>query len=316
MARGRIAVRIAALGCIGVWLGVLALAVTTPATRHSARAAGQNAAAVIVDDGSGPRTFCVLFSADSISGVEALQATRLAVTTRAFGASGAAVCAVGGTGCGAGSDCLTCKAPQYWGYSRAGVGASGFTYSMVGASSVRVTNGSVEGWQWGTGSSPAFASFADICPDVPAGGGGGTATTPPPAGGGGTSGGGATSGGGGAPGGGGATGSRAGASGSGTVSTGAPVTSIDPVTGEIVTVDPAAGGDDASTPAPDTASSQGPTAMRGTIVNADTAAPATDAADSTTDSPTSTILGWVVFAVLVVAVVVAVAVLRVRGGRA
>lgn len=316
MARGRIAVRIAALGCAGVWLGVLALLVTTPATRHPARAAGQNAAAVIVDDGTGPRTFCVLFGADSISGVEALQATKLAVTTRAFGANGAAVCAVGGTGCGAGSDCLTCKAPQYWGYSRAAVGASGFTYSMVGASSVRVTNGSVEGWQWGTGGSPAFASFADICPDFPSGsgGGGGTATTPP-SGGGGTprGGGGAPSGGGGAPGGGGATGSRVG--GSGTGSAGAPVTSIDPVTGAVVTVNPAAGADGAPTADPNTPASQDPVAMRGTVVNADTAAPATDTTDPTTDTGASTILGWVVFAVIVVAVVVAAAVLRVRGGR-
>lgn len=321
--RVAIAVRLAALGCAGVWLGVLALLVTTSATPRAAKAAGQNAAAVVVDDGGGPRTFCVLFGADSISGVEALQATRLAVTTRAFGANGAAVCAVGGTGCGAGTDCLTCKAPQYWGYSRAAVGATGFTYSMAGASSTRVTNGSVEGWLWGTGGSPAFASFAQICPNVTGGGGGGggsggegTATAPPPAAGGtggindapgpgGTSG---TTAGGGS-----ASGSQGGGSGDG--STAVPVTSIDPVTGAVVTVDPAPGTGGGSAEDPNAVPSQGPTAMRGTVVNADATSPDADTAGPTAGSSTATILGWIVFAVIVVAVVVAVAVLRVRGGR-
>lgn len=315
-------VRVLAFGCAAVWLGVLALVSTTAARPRPAAASGQNAAAVVVDDGSGPRAFCVLFSADSISGLEALQATRLPVTTRAFGANGAAVCAVGGTGCGAGTDCLTCKAPNYWAYSRAATGATAFTYSMVGAASTRVTNGAVEGWLWGQGGSPAFSRFADICAQAASGGGG--------AGGGGGGGGGGAGGGTAAPSGGGGGGTAASSGGGGGASTpapgdgsgsggAAPVTSIDPVTGEVVTVIPTDAGPDAAATAGDTTSGGAdPAGMTGTVVDADTTAalgttPA-EMSDATTPSGAWKLVGWIAFAVLVVGTVAAVTVLRVRRG--
>lgn len=325
--RVRLAVRIVAFCCVGIWLAVIALVGAEAPGPRPAAAAGQNAAAVVVDDGSGPRSFCVLFSGDSISGVAALEATGLGVATRAFGAKGAAICGVGGTGCGGGTDCLTCKAPNYWGYSRAAPGAGGFTYSMAGAGTTTVTNGAVEGWLWGTGGSPAFRSFAEICPNLGGGGSGGASGggnsgggSPPPGGG---SGAGATAGGSGGSASGGAAGSGAGGAaasgaqpGGGAGAAGAPVTSIDPVTGEVVTVVPA--GD----PAAATATAADPNATStvtgtGTVVDADAAAAqlAADGGDEASDAAGSWV-GWVVFAVIVAALATAGVVLRLRRGPA
>jgi len=167
--------RVAAAAAVLVWLFVAALA---PSPVPPAQAAPQNAAAVVVDDGTRVSTFCVRFSSDSISGVEALQATGLPVVTRAFGGMGAAICSLGGTGCGSGTDCLTCRAPLYWAYHRQNAAADGFTRSNVGAGSTRVTNGTVEGWKFGTGEAPEFRTFASVC----SGGSGGAnpATTSAP----------------------------------------------------------------------------------------------------------------------------------------
>lgn len=325
--RVRLAARVVAFCCVGIWLGVIALVGAEAPGPRPAAAAGQNAAAVVVDDGSGPRSFCVLFSGESISGLEALQATNLGVTTRAFGAKGAAICGVGGTGCDGGTDCLTCKAPNYWGYSRAAAGAAGFTYSMAGSGTTAVTNGAVEGWLWGTGGSPAFRSFAEICPNLGGGGGSGSGGSgAPPAGGSpgaGSSGGGTNAGGGGGSAGAagpGAAGSGSGSGGgSGTpAGAGAPVTSIDPVTGEVVTVIPV--GDPAASSAAGTDPAATSTVTgTGTVVDADTASATLAAGEDTGDETSGGgdgWAGWIVFAVIVGAIATAGVVLRLRRGPA
>lgn len=108
-------------------------------------------AAVVVDLGDGDvRRACVRLDAASITGLEALQRGGMTPAVRGFSGMGVAVCALCGTGCGTGNDCLTCKAPKYWGYFRAEPGAGEFTYSSVGAGATAVRPGGVEIWRWGT----------------------------------------------------------------------------------------------------------------------------------------------------------------------
>ena len=66
------------------------------------------------------------------------------------------MCALYGVGNPADSNCLIGPGGAYWAYYRAGPGATGWTYSRGGASGTTVTDGSVEGWRYGTGAAPAF----------------------------------------------------------------------------------------------------------------------------------------------------------------
>jgi hypothetical protein len=136
-----------------------------------AAAQSQNRAAIIVHTGGGSAAVCVRFSEASISGLDALQRAGLGAAIRGFSGQGGAVCGINGTGCPADNSCLTCQAPNYWAYHRAGAGAGGFTFSSSGAGATQVTDGSVEGWQWGTGSAPPFQTVDQVC---------GAASPPPP----------------------------------------------------------------------------------------------------------------------------------------
>lgn len=167
-----------------------------------AQAGGQNRAVVVVDTGGSVRAACVLFSESSISGAEALQRAGMAPVLQGYGGLGAGVCSLNGVGCPSDGSCLTCQAPSYWQYWRSSGG--GFSYSNAGASGTQVTDGSIEGWSFGSSRTPPpLRSVDDVCgaeappPTSP--------PAPPPAGGGG---------GGGAPGSGGVAG--AGATGGGT----------------------------------------------------------------------------------------------------
>ena len=123
--------------------------------------------------------------------VTGLQALRMvaSVTTVGFGGSGEAVCAINGVGNEATPNkCLIGPNGNYWSYWRAAPGATGWQYSSRGAGATSVTDGSVEGWRYGTGGPPPFTSFCAVAgcappptavPAVPSGGGS-TAAAPAP----------------------------------------------------------------------------------------------------------------------------------------
>ena len=123
--------------------------------------------------GGGSAAVCVRFDEAAISGLDALQRAGLGAVIRGFSGQGGAVCGINGVGCPADDSCLTCQAPNYWAYHRAGPGAGGFSYASVGAGSTQVTDGSVEGWQWGTGAPPPFQTVDQVC--------GAATPSPPPA---------------------------------------------------------------------------------------------------------------------------------------
>lgn len=136
-------------------------------------ASGPNRAVVVADSGTGVIVRGIEFSGDSISGLEALQLAGLSPVLQSFNGEGGAVCALQGVGCPSDDSCLTCD-PRgyYWAYWQGPAGSTGYAYSRVGAGSTRVHDGDVEAWRWGTGSAPAYHSFASVYPPTP---------TPPPA---------------------------------------------------------------------------------------------------------------------------------------
>lgn len=133
-----------------------------------------NRAGIIVRFSDGRvQTSCVSFETESISGLDLLQRTGLDVIAQSSG-GGAAVCKIGGDGCAFPAEPCFCKfgggqQGQYWAYWR--LNGAAWQYAAQGASSVRVTNGDVNGWAWGTGSvqsgaQPPVTTFEQICPAV------------------------------------------------------------------------------------------------------------------------------------------------------
>lgn len=121
-------------------------------------------AAVIIDTGQGaPKTACITFRGDTISGAQALELANAQPVYQSFAGTGRAVCALCGVGCPAGDTCLTCAGSTFWNYFHAKSGATSFTLSGVGASSSEVRDGDVEGWRFGVGQKPAFLSYNTIC---------------------------------------------------------------------------------------------------------------------------------------------------------
>jgi len=129
----------------------------------------EHRAAVVVDTGTEVRRVCVRFTEESLTGIEALVRAGTDPVLRAFAGKGAAVCALCGTGCPGDESCLTCDpAGRFWSYSRATSGTAALRTSGVGASSTTVRDGDVEGWRWGTGGTPPFATVAEVCGEVAA----------------------------------------------------------------------------------------------------------------------------------------------------
>lgn len=127
-------------------------------------AAADHRAGVLIDTGTQVKRVCLHFPEDSISGVEALARANVQAVFQGYTGKGIAVCALCGVGCPAGESCLTCDAGgRYWSYSRAPAGTSVLRTSPVGASSTEVHDGDVEGWKWGLGGIPPFATVEEIC---------------------------------------------------------------------------------------------------------------------------------------------------------
>lgn len=133
-----------------------------------------NRAGIVVKFSDGRvQTSCVSFQTESISGLDLLQRTGLDVIAQSSGGS-AAVCKIGGDGCAFPAEPCFCKfgggqQGQYWAYWR--LNGSAWQYSAQGASSIRVTNGDVDGWAYGTGNvqsgaAPPVTPFDQICPAV------------------------------------------------------------------------------------------------------------------------------------------------------
>lgn len=122
--------------------------------------AGENHAAVIVDTGQTVKKVCVTFSEEAISGAEALRRANVDAVFTSYGDKGQGVCAICGVGCPAG-DCF-CDRSRFWAYHRAAPGGA-YAFSRAGASSTTVRDGDVEGWRWGTGGAPPYASVGEVC---------------------------------------------------------------------------------------------------------------------------------------------------------
>jgi hypothetical protein len=156
----------AALGALWA-LALVPVAEAATTQGAAARQSAPHRAVVVVDDGAGPREFCVRFDGE-ITGLAALQATGLPLVLDGFAGMGSAVCKIDGTGCSA-SSCLTCAIPLYWQYLRAAPGASTLTASGAGASTTTVTDGAVEYWRWTSGGAPPAKPSVDaVCGARPA----------------------------------------------------------------------------------------------------------------------------------------------------
>ena len=158
----------------------------------SARADTMHRAAVIVEGDGQVRRIVVEFPEDSITGIELLRRAGADPVVYAYSGIGGAVCRLFGVGRDAGPDCLggTNGDARYWAYFRASAGSSTFRYAAVGGGSTSVRDGDVEGWRYGTGASPTYASIDSILgisppptapPPTVVGGAASGSTPPPPA---------------------------------------------------------------------------------------------------------------------------------------
>lgn len=142
------------------------------------RAETVHRAAVIVEGDGQTRRVVVEFPEESITGIELLRRAGADPVVYSYSGVGGAVCRLYGVGRDAGPDCLggTGGDARYWAYFRAPAGSTSFRYAAVGGGSSTVRDGDVEGWRYGTGAAPAFASIDAILGIAP------TPTVLPPTG--------------------------------------------------------------------------------------------------------------------------------------
>jgi hypothetical protein len=107
-------------------------------------------------------TKCVSFTQSTITGLDLLKSSGLAVETATNPSQGTAVCKIGDKGSPA-SDCFG-SMPNYWSYWQ--LGNNGWEYSAIGSEQSQVTDGAVNAWNWGTGDQPPTISFQNICEGV------------------------------------------------------------------------------------------------------------------------------------------------------
>lgn len=111
-------------------------------------AVATNYAGLVVRHGDGSAvTRCVAFDEPSISGIELLSRSGLSIVTES---SGYGVAVYGIDGEGTVEDWKTGRGS--WGYWHL---RGGWAFSSVGASSYQVKPGDVEGWSWGSQTSPS-----------------------------------------------------------------------------------------------------------------------------------------------------------------
>lgn len=112
----------------------------------------QRAALLVLHSDGTLRQACVEFSEPSVSGYELLTRSGLASIVDPRNAMGVLVCSIDGEGCSFPEDDCLCACRdtgpcQYWAYfTRASDGS--WTYSPVGPSTRRVSDGDVDAWVW------------------------------------------------------------------------------------------------------------------------------------------------------------------------
>jgi len=123
------------------------------------QAAGEiNVAGIAIDYGDDQVTYGIVpFAEDSLSGIELLERSGVALLTVEFGGLGTAVCVIEETGCDLGA----CRArlcqtgdpdSPFWQYLRR-TGDGAWQSAPLGPSSSTVEDGDVDGWFW-TGQAP------------------------------------------------------------------------------------------------------------------------------------------------------------------
>jgi iron complex transport system substrate-binding protein len=111
---------------------------------------------VVIQGADGlPQTYCVALNGDHPTGLEAVLATGLEITTSS-GPQGTLVCRVDQVGCTPPDENCFCQCEggdtcAYWAYFHLGERGN-WQYSAVGAENYLVTQGAVEGWWWRVGS--------------------------------------------------------------------------------------------------------------------------------------------------------------------
>lgn len=127
--------------------------------------------------GGGSNDYCATVAAGS-TGMDVLRARATALGRPQPREQNGLLCAIDGkpaTGCGVAD---SNGGYDYWSYWHRPAGASGWSYSRVGADDYAPGNGSQEGWQWVQGQSeanaprPPLVAFDQVCR---------SASTPPPA---------------------------------------------------------------------------------------------------------------------------------------
>jgi hypothetical protein len=107
-------------------------------------------------------TTCVSFTESSITGLDLLQRSGLAIETAVNPNQGTAVCKIGKAG-NSSNDCFG-SMPNYWSYWSLNTNA--WEYSVISADQGRVMDGSVNAWSWGSGNAPSLITFQNICEGV------------------------------------------------------------------------------------------------------------------------------------------------------
>ncbi|MEW6567655.1 MAG: hypothetical protein AB1449_05720 [Chloroflexota bacterium] len=155
--------------------------------RQSTATSIQQAGLLVVHGDGAIEQSCIRFPESSISGYEVLQRSGLSLIVDPRNTMGILVCSVDGEGCSFPQvDCLcACRGMAgctYWAYFTHGPDGA-WTYSPVGASARRVSDGDLDAWVWLSGTGPAGPESPPL-PDIdvddvcgPAGGGGALSPT-------------------------------------------------------------------------------------------------------------------------------------------
>jgi hypothetical protein len=133
---------------------------------------------LVVVHGDGAVTSqCLTFQGEEISGYELLEQSKLDLNIDASNSMGATICRLDGEGCNYPQDDCFCQCQSsrnciYWSYWHLEGGQ--WQYSSLGASTILLHGGEVQGWVWSKGSvgssadkAPPSTSFEAICAPPP-----------------------------------------------------------------------------------------------------------------------------------------------------
>ncbi len=124
--------------------------------------AGHRAGLAVFSGDNSVFTECISFTGSSITGLQLLQRSSLAIETATNPSQGTVVCKIGQIG-DSSNNCFG-SMPNYWAYWE--LGKDGWQYSAVGADRSQVSDGGVYAWTWGTGNPPPVLSYQNICEGV------------------------------------------------------------------------------------------------------------------------------------------------------